>query len=375
MPASLAQSYADNIDNLSQEETQAKATLAQAAATLQNDPVATQAIAAISSKYDTLISAMTASNTQALGRAATSVAAFGGLGVMNLTFMSDEMDAANSRIAALTSEQSSAMLSAQAAYAKQDLAAFNSAMTDYKDSVSSMTTAINDLNNATDKQVTQTQNATKIANAASKQQLASDISNSTKLAAGIVSQLQGAGITDASQISEEDIQGIADANGISDPSLLYSAVVAQFATNAKANASLANTASEISTRTQTTADTNAKTNATLALDNLKLQGGGTIKGGTDGTFTYTGAQLQTAAGILDSGGTIDGVTYNGRGADGYVDPGAYVAIYHSWVGSGGTPKGFASKFPVKSNVNPASYSQLPTVLQPTAAAAAAPIPQ
>lgn len=52
---------------------------------------------------------------------------------------------------------------------------------------------------------------------------------------------------------------------------------------------------------------------------------------------------------------------NGRGADGYVDPYVYLASLENWPG---TPDSFIKAFPVKSNINPASYKLLPASIQP-----------
>lgn len=111
----------------------------------------------------------------------------------------------------------------------------------------------------------------------------------------------------------------------------------------------------------------AKKNAQATLQNKlnpKSKSGG-VKGGTDGTYSYTADDITGGDALLGSGGKgPDGVTYNGRGKDGYVDPGAYIALYDSWVNkNNGTPKGFLTKFPLK-NVNPKAYSQLPKALQP-----------
>lgn len=53
---------------------------------------------------------------------------------------------------------------------------------------------------------------------------------------------------------------------------------------------------------------------------------------------------------------------NARGADGYVDPGVYLEAFKQWTG---TPSTFLTAFPVKTNVNPASYNLLPAAIKPT----------
>lgn len=113
----------------------------------------------------------------------------------------------------------------------------------------------------------------------------------------------------------------------------------------------------------------ASENAQATLHNKLNPKSAGSKGGTDGTYKYTSNDLASYNSLLKSGGTgADGTVYapqgNGKGGnDTYVDPGAYNAVYQEWSDSGGTNKGFLSKFPVKM-VNPSSYSQLPAGIQP-----------
>lgn len=68
------------------------------------------------------------------------------------------------------------------------------------------------------------------------------------------------------------------------------------------------------------------------------------------------------AGLKNDAGEV---VFNGRGSDGYVDPGAYIYAYNNWPG---TKAQFLSAFPVKTHVNPASYGLLPAAIpRPTAA--------
>ncbi len=331
MPTSMAQSYADNIDNLSQEETQAKATLAQAAATVANDPVATAAISAISAKYDTLINAMQAKNTQVLGRASTNVAAFGGLGVMSQTFMSDEMDAASSRIADLNSQRNSAMLAAGTAYAKQDLAAFNTAQTAADKSLTDMNTALNDLNTATDKQVTQTQAATKLAIMQTNAQLSQDKDTAALYAGNIAGQFLASGMDSTSPDFESQIATLAKTMNI-DPGILATAVTAELETQKTDAANQAHTADEIQNSDITSKDDQAKTQSQLttdaltqALDRVKIaNGGGTVSGQLNksiGNATTLMTQNQTVNGMpvfVDAQGNYD--------ANGTFSAGAFKAL-------------------------------------------------
>lgn len=102
----------------------------------------------------------------------------------------------------------------------------------------------------------------------------------------------------------------------------------------------------------------------IANRNKTSGGATTLKGGTDGTYKYTGDDLNAYKSLIENGGTgPDGRPYNGRGGDTYVDPYAYKAVYEDWKSNGGTPAGFLKKFPL-SNVNPDSYHLLAPELQP-----------
>lgn len=88
-------------------------------------------------------------------------------------------------------------------------------------------------------------------------------------------------------------------------------------------------------------------------------------GGTDGGYKYSGDDVAQGTSLLNQGGKgPNGVNFNGRGSDGFVDPNAYTAVYNSWIKNNGTPDGFLKKFPV-TNVNPDSYDLLPEALQPS----------
>lgn len=352
LPPSLQAFYGSNLTQLAQQQQNAKNVLAQAQATLANDPAASAAVAAISAKYDVLIQAMNLKNKQVLGKASTSVGAFGGLGVMSTSFMSDEMDAASGRISNLVSEQQNAILAAQAAYSKEDLAAFNSAMDNYNKTITAMNTALSDLNTATDKAVTATQNQQKIDAAASKAAVTNDVTLSTNLGTAIAKNLSDAGVTDPTQVASY-IQQMAQQYGITDPAILQSAVVKAQQDAQKASDTSANTLSEIQKRNQP-----------------KVVSPKSTGGGTDGAYTYTGDDIATYTNFLNKGGTADGQSYAARGTDSYVDPGAYIYAYEDWIGNGGTPAGFIKKFPI-TNVNPASYGELPAGLQPKAKTTAA----
>lgn len=260
LPPSLQSLYASNLSALQSQQDNAKSVLAQAQATLANDPAAQAAIASIGAKYDQLIQAMTAKNAQVLGQAKSSTAAFGGLGVMSTSFLSNQMDAATQRISALTTEKNNAILAAQAAYGKEDLDAFNTAMSNYNDTIDKMNSALMDLNTAAEKAVSDQQAQQKLDMDAQTAQVTNDTKVSTANASYIAAQLAASG-TDPSSY---DYTALAKQLGISDPAMLASAVISATQDTTKANLDNANTADEINTRDITTADDQAKTAKTLA---------------------------------------------------------------------------------------------------------------
>jgi hypothetical protein len=116
-----------------------------------------------------------------------------------------------------------------------------------------------------------------------------------------------------------------------------------------------------------TADVNLANKKRLLKGTSKSTGsvtGTAGKGGTDGTFSYSPQDLIDYKSFLNQGGTgPDGTYYSPRGTDGYVDPGAYNAIYTDWKKKGGTLSGFLKKFPIES-VNPEGYEMLVADLKP-----------
>ena len=88
----------------------------------------------------------------------------------------------------------------------------------------------------------------------------------------------------------------------------------------------------------------------------KATGGGT--GAPSVAKQKVAIQNTLKTGISPSGEKLG----NGRGIDGYVDPYVYITAFQNW---GGTTKEFLAAFPIKQNVNPASYNLLPASIRPT----------
>lgn len=351
LPPSLQKLYGDNLSNLQAEQTQAKSVLTQAQATLADDPAATAAVNAISAKYDVLINQMNQKNAQVLGSVHSSIGAFGGLGSMSTSFLSDEMDRASQRIADLTTDKQNAILNAQAAYQKQDLAAFNTAMDKYNKTITDMNSELSKLNDAADKQIKNNQAQQKIDAAASKAAIANDVTKAANLGGAIAKQMADSGLTDPDD-QEKYIASVAQAYGISDPAILQTSVVKAQQTAKAATDMSANVNSEI-----------AKRNAGPAAS--------TKGSGTDANYSYTADDVTAAKNILQNGGA----GYAAAGSDGYSDPGAYVSLLNSWIKQGGTAAGFAKVFPIKTYVNPKSYNLLPQIIQQKAAATPSVLPK
>lgn len=347
LPPALAAEFKQTLAVQDQNIQNAQDTLTKVQATLADDPAAQAAAASISDSYGTLISAMQTKNTMVIARAQAGEAAFGGLGVMPETFMSDEMDAASSRIGDLVTKEQDALLKSNTAYEQADVKTFNDAMTALNTATNDKKATLSTLLTATNDQVKNVQAQQKIDAATSKATLTSDVTTSAKIASGMAEALASAGITDPDQIAAY-VQAMATKNGITNTDILNSALVTAQAANTKANV--------------TNAHTEAETN--------KVQsGGGTkTKGGTDAGYTYTAANVTTVKNLLKGGGG----PYAAAGSDGYSDPGAYLSLMQSWTNThGGSVSGFAKLFPPKTYINPASYSELPKAIQPKAASASA----
>lgn len=331
------------LSSLNDQITSAKSTLATALSTMQNDPASQAAVNQILAKYDQQITLMENKNASALGSLQEDAARSGSMQYANgmyTSFMSEEQDAASQRLSDLITAESSAVLTAQQAYQKGDLAAFNAASDQLDKLTTEKTDTLNKLLTATNNAVKAQQAQAKIDAANAKQKISDNIRVSTANADAVASALSSSGITDPDK-KKAYIDAMATQLGISDPSYLESAV-------AKSSLSRSNTASEI----------NARNNKAPA---------GAAKGGTDGAYTYTAADISRYTSLMNTGGTgPDGTKYSVRDSDGYVDPKAYIASYQDWMNNGGTPKGFLKLFP-STNVNPSAYSTLPKALQPKAA--------
>lgn len=343
----LVKAYSDAQQNLDQQVADAKATLDQAKATLANDPAAQAAIDQIKAKYDVLVQQMQAKNAILIGSQKTNLIRNGSLqyaNEMNSNFMSEEMDKASGRVADLVTQETQMILKAQQAYKSGDLKALNDATKAYDDANKAKMDSITKLLDETDKAVKTQQAQAKIDAAAAKQQTSDDIRISTSIAQTMADTIAESGVTDEVKI-DEYISAMAEKSGIQNLDVLKSAVSKAQVAKKKSDLAIDNTQSIIDKRKKT------------GTGGTKATGGG-----SDGGYKYTGDDVSTYTSFLNKGGQApDGTSYAARGKDGYVDPGAYAAIYSDWVAQGGTPAGFLKKFPI-TNVNPDGRDNLPAAL-------------
>ncbi len=342
--------FEDSNAQLDQGINDAKASLASVTATLANDPAAAAAVAQIGAQYAQLYAAQQAKNKIIMGSYTQNAARSGALQFANdmtTQFLNDEQDRANQRLADIVTRENNAIMKSNAAYKAGDVKAFSAATKELKDAQTAKTKGISDLAKATNEALKTFQAQQKAQATQAKQQITDNIRISTANASIIAKNLKDSNITDPKK-REAYIAGMAAKLGINDPSYLESAV-------SKIELSNKNTESTINKREQPKAPAGAKT-----------------KGGTDGGYKYTPDDVATYTSLMNKGGTDPtGKRYNGRGADGYVDPGTYIAAFNDWVNiNGGTPQGFVKQFPV-TNVNPDSYTTLPKALQPKAKASGA----
>ncbi len=332
----LAAQYKTSLQSLDQQVTAAQQNLASAQALSANDPAATAAIAAIQAKYEQQIQLMQDKNKQLIGRANTSVAAFGGLGTMSQDFLSDQQSRADARISDLQAQEQDAITKARIAYQTQDFKALNAAMTAYDTANKGKLTALNDLLTATNKQVTQQQAQQKIDMAAAKQAVTLDVTRSTNNANAIAKNILDSGMTDPQQISDY-IAGLADQYGITNPDILANAVEKARQTLLKSDTSTANTLDTITNR-----DTGTQIKQQNANTSSQRANTGTIK--KNSTFN-------ASTGISKVTPQMEKI----KGADGYIDPAKWVAARDTWMSLGGTAASFKSNF--IQYLNPASYTK------------------
>lgn len=155
----LSKAYNDSIDAMTKQLNSAQSTLDAAKATAANDPALQAALDSISNKYNALIADMQNKNKIMLGNANTSMAAFGGLGPMSQSFLSDQSQRASDRVAQLQMEEDNLKLQTKVAYDQKNAKAVTDAQAEYDRVNLEKTNAIKDLLKAVSDQQKQTQDA------------------------------------------------------------------------------------------------------------------------------------------------------------------------------------------------------------------------
>lgn len=345
LPPGLQSLAKQNLDNLDNQYDAAQAAVTAAAGNLANDPALASAISSIQAQYKVLYDAMGLKNQQVLGRASAEVGAFGGLGVMNQSFLSNQMDLAQGRLSDIISKEQAAIINAKAAYQKGDVAALDAATTQLKNAQAAKSSAVQDLLTATNNAVKTAQAQAKIDQTATNSQITNDIKNAKGVADSLAAKLAAAGITD---LSSYDYTDIAQQLGINSPEILAAAVQAAGAAAVKANLDNANVADQIANRDAGT--------------QIKQQNANKTKAASASTFKVSDGIAkvlpQMQAEVKASGST-----------DGFIDPAKWIAARDNWQRLGGTAASFKSNF--IQFLNPASYVKA-GYKAPAAAATASP---
>lgn len=347
---SLRAEYDKNNAQLTQQASDAKTAVANAVATMQNDPAALAAASNIQRQFDVLIKQMQDKNSMLLGTYRTNGARSGMLQYANdmySNFMSMEMDKATTRIGDLQSKEFDPINKSNQAYKDKDVKALDAATKEYNNVLKEKQKSLTDLNKLVNDAVKNNQNQAKLDAAASKQKITDDIRVSTSLGKTIAETIRKSGVTDPKQI-DDYISGMAEQNGVSNPEILKNAYVKANQDADKLDLSAENTKNNIKNRDIRTG---------LAVTKAGKGGTGEIGGKLSST------ELNQLGNTLQTGGTFGGRKYNGVGADGKYDPYLYSSHYtqlKTKVGIAAAQQ-FLSKYPPAKYLNPdnATNTELP----------------
>lgn len=368
VPSYVTDQYNQSQSNLAQEATDAKTSLDQMKAS--SDAATANLIAMIQSKYDVQIKQMQDKNHVLLGSYMTNAARSGGLQYANdmtSSFMSGEQDKANARITALQEQEAQLIMKAQQAHDSNSIKLFNDYSNQLDKINKSKADAVQKLFEATNKVVAQNLAEKKQQDAEAKTKFANDLKTATGVA-------NSSPVLDAfgSLTSEKDqsdfINELAKRMDL-DPAVLGGELSKAYAKDQKDTLGVENTKNIIANRNKN-ADLAAKREARLA-------GGGTPGGSTDvnpKTKLFTATGLTSVKSALTKGGEYGGAKYNGIGADGFVDPDLYTAIYNGTAKNIGdrAAQQFLDKYPPEKYINPtnATNAKLPDPIKNRVAAKA-----
>jgi hypothetical protein len=287
---------------------------------------------------------------------------------INNSVIADTVQKGVMRINTLQAQEKAAIVMAKQAHDEKDFVMTNQYVDKMKELTKEKTAAIVALHTAvtSDQNELLKQNAD--ARAATKQTIADSISTAKTYAEGMWNATQGMDEMQKKKYYYDFAVSVNKQHGVQvTPEQLRSVAETQGIVQTKATSTVANQANEIKNRDagtvikQENAVTAQERADTAAKKGLTPKVG---KGGTDGAYTYKASDIAEITNGLNLGLSLhDGTKTAPRGTDGYVDPASYTQAYTLWIGAGGTPKGFATKFPA-TNVNPASYKELPKAIQP-----------
>lgn len=280
--------------------------------------------------------------------------------VLQAGILSGEEQAGAQKITDLNNQMLQTVAQAEQAQNAGDLKSFNDLMDETDKINSDLNTSIVALHTAALNQQKEidAQKTAQFTQASTT--LKNNLATSKAAAPALVSQL--AALTDPSAKADL-IQQTATQLGV-DPSVLLGEVTDAASTDEKNSLDIENIKSEMQSR----ADSDSRA-ATKAGSSSSTGGstGGQLTVNKQGLFD-TGS-LTTLGAALTNGGTLGGQTYNGKGTDGYVDPGLYNSLYQSAKSKYGAAAAeqFMTKYPPKKYINPSNAGS--TELDPAISAA------
>lgn len=295
--------YRDQMNTQNQTITDDYNAMQSAKATLANDPALTAALSGIDAQYQVLIQQMNAANTQVLGRASTSVGAFGGLGQMNQNFIANQTSLAAQRVGSLTAKMDQAKMAMTAAYYSKDDKALNDASDAYTKAKTDTANSIKDLMAQVQTNIKDNQAQQKLDAQATKDQLAADHNTIVQNAKGLAQNIVDSGITDVATIQATVTQWATDNNV--DPAAAYSAVAPEINSLNKAALTAKNTQDSMDAR-----------DANLALSTQRLADAENNAANPKKTASQIKDDFYAGLPQLDGKTSSDGTPYYHKAADG-----------------------------------------------------------
>lgn len=255
---------------------------------------------------------------------------------INNGILTDEQQQGILRLADLKSQALQAIASAQKAQNDEDLTLFNDRMEKIKTINNDLSTTIASLHKSVTDQ--QKQDLATANTQLNMKKTSLDI-QTTQAKAAAPALIESLSSMSSASDKAALIQETATQMGI-DPMVLYGEVQTASTAKEKSDLDLENTRSLIASRSKKT---------TPSPDS-----GGQLALSKDGLLTT--ASLTTLGAALTNGGTIGGQEYSPRGADSYVDPGLYNALYTNIKSKFGdtAAQQFLTKYPPKTHINPAN---------------------